>query len=215
MENKQRKQVDSIHLLYVSIIFGGIIVLLLAFIFNKSNYAGELLNFAATLSSILLAVIAIVITLIDVAGQRNNIFDVKNSVENLKEVSKEIESMVKSFNEQNEDNTKNLLANIQKFAQQQDEIKVVVDGLMQKIENLPSDNKDIKEIKEEANKVKTVIEKQNYKGENIVPFSDVKFSGNWQNKVSLSDLNVSEILSTIEVPSIKAESIKITNNKNS
>lgn len=172
------RQVDSIHLIYVSIILGGVIVLLLALIFNNSSYAGELLNFAATLSSILLAVIAIVITLIDVAGQRNNIFDLKNSVGNLEKVSSEIEVMIENFNEQQKSNNENLTTIIKNFTEKQDEIKIVMDSLVGKIESLPSSDDNIREIKEEASKVKTImkssggvldyLEKRNLKIEGVI-----------------------------------------------
>lgn len=68
------------HLISLLIIMVIIIVLLVSFIFRTSEYAGAMLSFAATLSSILLAVIAIIITLIDVSGQKQNVYDMKRVV---------------------------------------------------------------------------------------------------------------------------------------
>lgn len=91
------KSINTLHYYYGATVLGVIIVVLVSLMFAESTYAGSMLSFAATLSSILLAVIAIIITLIDVAGQRSNIFDVKNSVEDLKTVSHEISQLVSDF----------------------------------------------------------------------------------------------------------------------
>ncbi|GKV54257.1 hypothetical protein NCCP2222_02040 [Sporosarcina sp. NCCP-2222] len=95
------KTIGVMHFVYLSIIFAGVVIWLVSYIFADSNYAGSLLAFAATLSSILLAVIAIIITLIDVAGQRNNIFDVKNSVEELKKAVAEFNELQNEYMENN------------------------------------------------------------------------------------------------------------------
>lgn len=115
-ENKKNsKTIDIVHVIYLSIIFTGIIIWLVSYIFGKSTYAGSLLSFGGTLSSILLAVIAIIITLIDVAGQRSNILDVKNSVEDLTKVSNEITIIVDEFEKSNTLRQDNMLTTITQF----------------------------------------------------------------------------------------------------
>lgn len=133
-----RKQVDTLHLIYLGIIAVGGFVWLGAYIFKDSISAGPHLNFAATLTSILLAVIAIVITLIDVAGQRSNIFDVKSSVEELKIVSSEIEKMVSIFNEQNKKSNVELRELFDGMTTKNDAVLNQVSNIAKKLEGLPS-----------------------------------------------------------------------------
>ncbi|WP_068983885.1 hypothetical protein [Lysinibacillus xylanilyticus] len=148
-----RKQVDALHLIYLGIITGGLIVLLLSYIFGESIKAGSHLNFAATLTSILLAVIAIVITLIDVAGQRSNIFDVKNSVENLQTVSVQIEEVLERYNEQSVNTITQLMEIVNELGESHKEMASQMSSLTSKIENIPSEVAEVQELKEEAKKV--------------------------------------------------------------
>ena len=115
MSDNKQKTIGVVHVVYLSIIFSGVVIWLIAYIFGTSTYAGSLLTFAGTLSSILLAVIAIIITLIDVAGQRSNILDVKNSVEELKKVSTEITTIVGEFEKSNILRQENMMETITQF----------------------------------------------------------------------------------------------------
>lgn len=106
------------HLYYLLAIAGIIIILLTSFVFKSSEYAGAMLAFAATLSSILLAVIAIIITLIDVSGQKQNVFDMKKEIERLSEmidktsnISTEIEEGFEQMENRYRENT-NLLSSM-------------------------------------------------------------------------------------------------------
>jgi hypothetical protein len=79
-ENEKMK----LHLMYISVIFGIILLALLALVFVESTTAISSLSYASTLLSIVLAVIAILITLWDVAGQKNTIYEIKSETEKLK-----------------------------------------------------------------------------------------------------------------------------------
>jgi hypothetical protein len=83
MNNKEDKMVDRLHLIYLSILFGAAIVFVISMYYGAGTKAGEMLSFSATLSSILLALIAIVMTIVDVAGQRNTVVDLKETAEKL------------------------------------------------------------------------------------------------------------------------------------
>jgi len=161
-DNIVTKTVGALHVVYLSIIFTGVIVWLISYIFVGSNYAGSLLNFAATLSSILLAVIAIIITLIDVAGQRNNIFDVKSSIEELKIVSNDIAKIVEEFENRNQLRNDEMLTIISQFnetnanhSKKFDDITVKLD----KISLTGEPKSDIEEIKREITTMKDKMKK--------------------------------------------------------
>ncbi|MGY3717053.1 hypothetical protein ACWE42_16185 [Sutcliffiella cohnii] len=91
-DKMKEKMVDRLHLIYLSILFGISIVFVITLYYGGGIRAGEMLSFAATLSSILLALIAIVITIVDVAGQRNTVAD-------LKDIAKKLEDNLETANE--------------------------------------------------------------------------------------------------------------------
>lgn len=85
MKNKKPKMINQLHLIYPLIIAGVSMVSLTAFYFGGSSKAGEMVSFASTLSSIILSVIAIIMTIVDVAGQRNTVIDLKETADQLEE----------------------------------------------------------------------------------------------------------------------------------
>ncbi|AMQ06750.1 hypothetical protein [Sporosarcina psychrophila] len=111
----KERYIKIYHLYYLLGIAAIIIILLVSFIFKSSSYAGSMLAFAATLSSVLLAVIAIIITLIDVSGQKQNVFDMKKEVERLAEIidkssdfSKELDAGLSQIEKNHQENAKML-----------------------------------------------------------------------------------------------------------
>lgn len=80
-----------LHLIYLSIIFLVITLGLLSLIFVESVTAIGTLSYASTLLSIVLAVIAILITLWDVAGQKNSILEIKEQSKILKDTVDEFQ----------------------------------------------------------------------------------------------------------------------------
>lgn len=79
------KQIGVVHLVYGSIIALLIITFTLVIAFGGNKDAGNQMNVMATGISVVLAVIAILITLVDVAGQRQSIIDIKETAEKLAE----------------------------------------------------------------------------------------------------------------------------------
>ncbi|QKN78658.1 hypothetical protein GZ55_12960 [Bacillus pumilus] len=79
------KQISVVHLVYGCIIALLIITFTLAIAFGGHKDAGNQMNVMATGISVVLAVIAILMTLVDVAGQRQSIVDIKETAEKLAE----------------------------------------------------------------------------------------------------------------------------------
>ncbi len=77
------KQIGVVHLVYGCIIALLIITFTLAIAFGGNKDAGNQMNVMATGISVVLAVIAILMTLVDVAGQRQSIVDIKETAEKL------------------------------------------------------------------------------------------------------------------------------------
>lgn len=77
------KQIDVVHLVYGCIIALLIITFTLVIAFGGNKDAGNQMNIMATGISVVLAVIAILMTLVDVAGQRQSIVEIKETAEKL------------------------------------------------------------------------------------------------------------------------------------
>lgn len=75
----------KLHFKYVGIIFILFTTLILSYVFFDKNGAWQFLSFAGVSLSIVLSVIAILITLIDVAGQKQQVNEIFKSSEELKE----------------------------------------------------------------------------------------------------------------------------------
>lgn len=88
MEEGKKKE-RNLHFIYVSIILGTIILCLLAAIFFKYESAWQYLSFVGVALSLVLAIIAILITLIDVAGQKQQVFNISKSSEEMKKIVEE------------------------------------------------------------------------------------------------------------------------------
>lgn len=83
--NKRSKKEVQIHFMYIVIILSLVIVLLLTSHFYYKNEAWIFLSFSGVAVSIILSVIAIIISLIDVAGQRQQVAEISESAKLLKE----------------------------------------------------------------------------------------------------------------------------------
>lgn len=71
--------------IYLCVILAVILISIISFYHGDSSRAGEMLNFGATLVSIVLAVIAIVMTIMDSSGQKQNTLQLKEAVESIQE----------------------------------------------------------------------------------------------------------------------------------
>lgn len=169
--------VSKHHLIYLLAIAGIIIVLLLSLLFQDSIYAGAMLSFAATLSSILLAVIAIIITLLDVAGQRSNILDVKTSVDQLKEVTEDITSITQEFEKKMYLRDKQLVSLIEDVDRKNQEIVIKFEDLTNKLNDISATDDTMVKVEEVKNGLDQL--KETIKGTNVKSFveplnSDIK-----------------------------------------
>ncbi|MGN7311469.1 hypothetical protein ACTHQ4_10225 [Alkalicoccobacillus gibsonii] len=94
MSEKKTGYINKLHLIYLLIIAGVVLLSFISINHWSKEGASIALNNWATASSIVLAVVAIVMTIVDVAGQRNNILDLKETSEMLKENLNKIEDQV-------------------------------------------------------------------------------------------------------------------------
>jgi hypothetical protein len=79
------KKVGVSHLVYIIIIFIIILSFFLVIAFGGTNNASTMMGTASTVSSLILSVIAIVLSLLDVAGQRESMVDLKETADKLHE----------------------------------------------------------------------------------------------------------------------------------
>ncbi|MGG1379608.1 hypothetical protein ABE306_06290 [Bacillus velezensis] len=91
-----KKQVSTVHLYYLIIVSTLLISFIAILAFGKNPEAGDQMNVAATVTSIILAVIAIIMTLVDVAGQRQSIIELKETAERLKESDTVAQEMIEN-----------------------------------------------------------------------------------------------------------------------
>ncbi|WP_248350915.1 hypothetical protein [Bacillus safensis] len=94
------KKIGIGHVVYTSIIALLIITFTLVFAFGGNKDAGNQVNVMATGISIILAVIAILMTLVDVAGQRQSIIDIKETAEKLAEYQEKAQVSMKKLLEE-------------------------------------------------------------------------------------------------------------------
>ncbi|MEK4425886.1 coiled-coil domain-containing protein [Solibacillus sp. FSL K6-1523] len=89
--------ISIVHLIYIIIISVILLAFILVIAFGNTETANTTMGTASTVSSLILSVIAIVMTITDVAGQRNTVSDIKESAEklqtNLSTVNKSIEEI--------------------------------------------------------------------------------------------------------------------------
>lgn len=78
-----KEKVNVLHFVYICIIALLIIVSILVYVFGGNEDAGNQVNVMATGISIVLGVIAIFMTLADVAGQRQSITEIKETAKKL------------------------------------------------------------------------------------------------------------------------------------
>lgn len=113
-----KKQVGMVHLVYSIIISLIIITFISILAFGASPDAGNQMNVAATAISIILAVIAILMTLVDVAGQRQAMIDLKETADSLNRSNEVAQEMIEKSREtvQSFVNTKEaLLKSVEQF----------------------------------------------------------------------------------------------------
>ncbi|BAH44527.1 hypothetical protein BBR47_35500 [Brevibacillus brevis NBRC 100599] len=96
-ELKYFKSLVKTNLLWIIAMFIALVVFIITLVLGDSQRAGENLSFASTMVSIVLAVVAIVITLIDVAGQRKNIVELNETADDLQSSVAEVKSVIQQY----------------------------------------------------------------------------------------------------------------------
>lgn len=81
--------------IWLCTVFVIILIANVSLVLGGSIRAFENLSFAATTVSVVLAVIAIVITLVDVAGQKHNVMQLQETSEELRDSLEEISNLVR------------------------------------------------------------------------------------------------------------------------
>lgn len=102
MENKSGrgiagKQVSIIHLIYLGIIAIIVLAFFLVFAFKTSKNAGTVIGTASTVSSLILSVIAILMTIVDSAGQRDTATQLRDAAEKLQENLGKVDTSVEEI----------------------------------------------------------------------------------------------------------------------
>ncbi len=170
-KRKEKRQTGNskLHIIYLCIIFGMITLGLVAFIFYNIDEAWVFLSFSGVSLSIVLAVIAIVITLVDVAGQKHQVFEIAKSVEEFREVSEKQNDFVNNFQEE-----------VDNFNDAQKEYSETLERITM------NNERKLNNFLEELPKVIKEMEQNNYKS-------------NSENKISNSnDENTSNNISDVE-----------------
>lgn len=115
--------------IYLCVILGITLIAVISYFLGDSSRAGENLNFAATAISVVLAVIAIIMTIVDSAGQKQNVFDLKKAIEVMQETLTEEKKIVEDFKDQLaavEQNKMELMNEVKNFITFRDEIKEII-----------------------------------------------------------------------------------------
>lgn len=91
------KKVGVSHLVYIIIIFIIILSFFLVIAFGGTDHASTMMGTASTVSSLILSVIAIVLSLLDVAGQRESMVDLKETAEKLFESNERADILIQEL----------------------------------------------------------------------------------------------------------------------
>lgn len=147
------KQVPIREFIYLCVILGLLTVGACSFFLSDNLKAASHLNFAATMISIVLAVIAIVITLVDVAGQKHNVMQLNESMEVLDTSISDIKNLVEKTSIQYDSVTSlkdELLSRITETEEFRKEV-------LEQIGNLASSNQGNASLVQEVEKIKETI----------------------------------------------------------
>lgn len=91
------KKISVSHLVYIIIIFIIVLSFFLVIAFGGLDNAGTMMGTASTVASLILSVIAIVLSLIDVAGQRQSMVDLRETAEKLYESNESAANLIQEL----------------------------------------------------------------------------------------------------------------------
>lgn len=93
----KKGQIGVSHLVYIIIIFVIVLSFFLVIAFGGIENASRMVGTASTVSSLILSVIAIVLSLLDVAGQRESMIDLKETADKLQESNVSSSSLIEEL----------------------------------------------------------------------------------------------------------------------
>lgn len=168
------------HLVYIIIIFIIVLSFFLVIAFGGLENAGTMMGTASTVSSLILSVVAIVLSLIDVAGQKQQIVDLKETAENLKDSNeKSIEQL---------ENLKDQLVEVSLLKETLAEQESKNDEWQNKVMNLLEQSK---QLADEENLQPDEFKKALFEINNeFEQFNDILKSERDRNSLSLSNDNI-------------------------
>lgn len=148
------RKIDVSHLIYIIIIFIIVLSFFLVISFGGSSSANSTMGTASTVSSLILSVVAIVLSLIDVAGQRQSVFDLKETAENLKKSNdksiKQINYLQESLVEVSE-LKESLMNQIKQNVEWQEDIARILEQSRKKVNENVGEPEDLKNVIRELN----------------------------------------------------------------
>ncbi|MCM3132369.1 hypothetical protein M3629_06205 [Paenibacillus polysaccharolyticus] len=152
MENRNSKDyVNKLHFIYIIVCLTLVILGILAMTIWDKEEAGIGLNNAATASSIVLAVVAIVMTIVDIAGQRSTISDLRDTAETLESNLNQTNDNLRTLSELQDQ----LLKTMKSISKSQEDLKDNISKIEKAYENEETINpqklnSDLKSLKEKV-----------------------------------------------------------------
>lgn len=202
LDESKIKTINKLHLIYMLIIAAIVVISILTISIWSNETAGIGLNNAATAASIVLAVVAIVITLVDVAGQRKGISEIRDSADTLQVTTKETENLLSNLLKMREDLEERLNA----LSFKSDEISENLERLQEITSEGTTDGnnkEEIEDIKKNINKLlnkeSTSREFVNYalKQHNLPDAQDIQFLKEILDRIKVGEFSLIDILKLI------------------
>lgn len=140
------------HLVYIIIIFVIVLSFFLVIAFGGTKNAGTMMGTASTVTSLILSVIAIVLSLIDVAGQRQSMVDLKETADKLHESNESSAALVQDLTAQMEALQEMKEQMITAVAESEEWRKGLIGEIKELKEKGTVKNEDLDQLFEKANK---------------------------------------------------------------
>ena len=174
--NKEKMFKQNLRWKYSFLSLSAIVIAITSLAFFTHDQAWLFLGFAGTALSIVLSVIAIVITLVDVAGQKQQVVDITNSATELKEIVEQLKLENKDYK-----NAMDSLINDNmqsQFSSFEKRVSLVID-------QLPDEQRN--EVKEEIDNFANNIKKYNKKS--ISQFNNFSVFVPISHEINIDDLS--------------------------
>lgn len=198
--NKEKMFKQNLRWKYSFLSLSAIVIAITSLAFFTYDQAWLFLGFAGTALSIVLSVIAIVITLVDVAGQKQQVVDITNSATELKEIVEQLKLENKDYK-----NAMDSLINDNmqsQFSSFEKRVSLVID-------QLPDEQRN--EVKEEIDNFANNIKKYNKKS--ILQSNNFSVFVPISHEININD--ISHLQNTLISMGINVKNVVETSRKNS